>query len=139
VDEHEGPLVAEQTAQHGEETFLETEASRRQVVAQLMKIGAVSLAVAIGSGASLAPLRFGLSDGDEAVVESPNGKTRAKIKTSKRMHPDVVGLQHGFGHWALGKDAEGRGTADGVLRPVKADPLSGQALHKETCVRISRA
>jgi len=55
------------------------------------------------------------------------------------MHPEVVGLRHGFGHTALGTRARGRGTADAWLRPTRADALSGQALHKEACVRIYKA
>ena len=80
--------------------------------------------------------KYGLSDGDEALVESSYGQVRAKVKVSRRIHPEVVGLQHGFGHRNLGRLAKGRGTADGVLRPVKADPLSGMALHKEACVTL---
>ena len=77
-----------------------------------------------------------MSDGDETIVESSYGQVRAKVKVSRRIHPEVVGLQHGFGHRNLGRLAKGRGTADGVLRPVKADPLSGMALHKEACVTL---
>lgn len=80
--------------------------------------------------------QFGVRDGDEVWVESPYGKVRATIKTSKRMHPEVVGLQHGFGHTALGRNARGRGTSDSILRPLKADALAGQALNKECCVRL---
>ncbi|GIW13281.1 MAG: hypothetical protein KatS3mg062_0720 [Tepidiforma sp.] len=83
--------------------------------------------------------RFGLQDGDEVVIESPYGSARGKVKLSRRMHPEVVGLQHGFGHWAGGRNAVGRGTADAVLRPTRADPLSGQGLHKETCVTLRKA
>jgi thiosulfate reductase/polysulfide reductase chain A len=82
--------------------------------------------------------RFGIADGDEVWIESPYGKVKAKVKVSKRIHPEVVGLQHGFGHTALGKSARGRGTSDSPLRPTKADPLSGMAQHKEACVRISK-
>ncbi|MBI3734231.1 MAG: hypothetical protein HY259_12370, partial [Chloroflexi bacterium] len=80
--------------------------------------------------------KYGIANGDEVWVESPYGKVKAKAKLSKRMHREVVGLQHGFGHFALGKKAAGRGTTDTNLRPTKADPLSGQALHKETCVKV---
>ncbi|MBN9392287.1 MAG: molybdopterin-dependent oxidoreductase [Chloroflexi bacterium] len=80
--------------------------------------------------------KYGVADGQEVTVESPYGKVTAKIKTSKRMHREVVGLQHGFGHTALGRNAKGRGTSDAPLRPAKSDPLSGMALHKEACVRI---
>ncbi len=83
--------------------------------------------------------RLGLAEGDEVWVESPHGKTKAKLKITKRIHPEVVGLQHGFGHTALGAKAKGRGTSDAALRPTKACALSGQALHKETCVRVYRA
>jgi len=58
---------------------------------------------------------------------------------SGRMHPEVVGLQHGFGHWALGTIAKGRGTAVSDLNTIRYDPLAGQACHKEICVRVRRA
>ncbi|HZP97397.1 MAG TPA: NrfD/PsrC family molybdoenzyme membrane anchor subunit [Candidatus Limnocylindria bacterium] len=83
--------------------------------------------------------KYGVRDGDLVTVESPHGKVTARAKVTKRMHPEVVGLQHGFGHTALGRNARGRGTRDALLRPTLADPLSGQALHKENCVRIARA
>lgn len=80
--------------------------------------------------------RLGIRSGDDVWVESPYGKVRAKVEVTKRIHPEVVGLQHGFGHTALGKRARGRGTSDAWLRPAVSDPLSGQALHKEACVRV---
>ena len=83
--------------------------------------------------------QYGVGDGEVVWVESPYGKVKARVKTTKRMHPEVVGVQHGFGHWALGRLAKGRGTSDSPLRPTKSDPLSGQALHKEACVRIYKA
>jgi thiosulfate reductase/polysulfide reductase chain A len=83
--------------------------------------------------------RFGLADGDIAWVESPHGKVRAKVRVTTRIHREVVGVQHGFGHTALGRLAAGRGTSDAILRPTVSDPLSGQALHKEACVRIMKA
>jgi thiosulfate reductase/polysulfide reductase chain A len=83
--------------------------------------------------------KYGVKDGDVVWVESPHGRVRAKVRTTTRIHPEVVGVQHGFGHTALGRLAKGRGTSDSALRPVKSDPLSGQASHKEACVRIVRA
>ncbi|HAZ14772.1 MAG: hypothetical protein A2X86_22385 [Bdellovibrionales bacterium GWA2_49_15] len=83
--------------------------------------------------------RLNLKTGDVVWVKSSYGKTKATVEVSKRIHPEVVGMQHGFGHTALGKQAAGVGTSDASLRPCKSDALSGQSLHKETCVSISKA
>ncbi len=83
--------------------------------------------------------RLGIADGDEVIVESPNGSTRARARVTDRMHPEVVGAQHGFGHWALGRVAKGRGSAFGDLNTIRYDPLSGQASHKEICVNVRKA
>jgi thiosulfate reductase/polysulfide reductase chain A len=83
--------------------------------------------------------RFSIAEGDDIVIESPHGSVKAKAHLTLRMHPEVVGLHHGFGHTALGRNAKGRGTSDGSLRPAVSDPVSGQSLHKEACVRIRRA
>ncbi|MBI4552830.1 MAG: molybdopterin-dependent oxidoreductase [Candidatus Latescibacteria bacterium] len=83
--------------------------------------------------------RLGIAEGDEVWVESPHSKVKAHAHLTRRMHPEVVGAQHGFGHTALGKNARGRGTNFGGLNTTKSDPLSGQAVHKEICVRVHRA
>ena len=83
--------------------------------------------------------KLGLKDGDAVWVESKYGKMQAALKVTQGIHPEVVGSQHGFGHWGLGRTAKGRGSFDGGLRPTKADPLGGQALHKECCVKVYRA
>jgi thiosulfate reductase/polysulfide reductase chain A len=83
--------------------------------------------------------RLGVIDGESMVMVSPHGRVTGIARVTPRMHPEVVGLQHGFGHSALGELAKGRGTHDGGLRPIKGDPLSGQALHKEACVRVEPA
>jgi hypothetical protein len=53
--------------------------------------------------------------------------------------PGQSGTQHGFGHTALGRNAKGRGSAFETLNLSKSDPLSGQAVHKEICVRVYKA
>lgn len=83
--------------------------------------------------------RLGIKTGDWVWVESRYGKVKAKARVSQGIHPEVVGLQHGFGHWALGEAAKGRGTSDSALRPTRADPIAGQAMHKQCCVRVYKA
>jgi len=82
---------------------------------------------------------LGIADGDEVIVESPYGSTTAVAQLTMRMHPEVVGAQHGFGHRALGQVAKGRGSAFSDLNTIRYDPLAGQACHKEICVRVRRA
>ncbi|MFN3484616.1 MAG: molybdopterin-dependent oxidoreductase [Planctomycetota bacterium] len=81
-------------------------------------------------------LKMGIREGDLVWVESKYGKVRARAHLTEEIHPEVVGLQHGFGHWAMGRVAKGRGTSDALLRSTQADPVGGQALHKECCVRV---
>jgi thiosulfate reductase / polysulfide reductase chain A len=80
--------------------------------------------------------KLGISEDDEVWVESPHGKVKARVHLTRRMHEEVVGAQHGFGHKALGSNARGRGSAFAGLNIAKSDPLSGQAVHKEICVKV---
>ena len=80
--------------------------------------------------------KLGIKDGDEIWVESPHGKAKATARVTEGIHPEVVGWQHGFGHWAMGSNAKGRGSCGSGLLPTKSDPLSGMALHKEICVKV---
>jgi len=83
--------------------------------------------------------RLGVSDGDAIWVESPYGKARALARVTQGIHPEVVGWQHGFGHWGLGRIAKGKGTVDGMFNKTISDPISGMALHKEVCVKVYKA
>ncbi|MBI3669536.1 MAG: molybdopterin-dependent oxidoreductase, partial [Acidobacteria bacterium] len=82
--------------------------------------------------------RLGIKDGDQVWVESPYGKDKALAKLTEGIHPNVVGWQHGFGHWAMGRVAKGKGTNTGQFLPTKSDALSGQSLNKECCVRVTK-
>jgi anaerobic selenocysteine-containing dehydrogenase len=79
---------------------------------------------------------LGLADGDLCWVESPYGQVQARAKLTPRIHREVVGWVRGFGHWALGSLAAGKGSHDGWLLPGRAEALSGMAVHKEVGVRV---
>jgi thiosulfate reductase/polysulfide reductase chain A len=83
--------------------------------------------------------KLGVLEDDEVWVESPYGRVKTRVHLTRRMHEEVVGAQHGFGHTALGPYAKGRGSAFGGLNVAKSDPLSGQAVHKEICVKVYKA
>jgi len=83
--------------------------------------------------------RLGIKNHDEVWVESPYGKVKMKAELTEGIHPEVVGTQHGWGHWAMGRLAKGRGAHTGFLAETKACALSGQSLNKEICVRVYKA
>jgi thiosulfate reductase/polysulfide reductase chain A len=83
--------------------------------------------------------RLGIANGDRVRVESPYGAAEMTAELTEGIHPEVVGTQHGWGHWAMGRLAKGRGAHTGFLAPTKACALSGQALNKEICVKVSPA
>jgi thiosulfate reductase/polysulfide reductase chain A len=93
--------------------------------------------------------KLGLQDGDAIWLESPHAKAKATIQVTERIHPEVVALQHGYGHWALGKIAKGSmnkinkwspaGTNDGQFFAGKAEKFSGQIVAKEIGVKVIKA
>ena len=93
--------------------------------------------------------KLGLKDGDAIWIESSYAKAKGTVQVTERIHPEVVALQHGYGHWALGKIAKGSlnklnkwspaGTADGQFLSGKAEKFSGQAVHKEIGVKVTKA
>ncbi|MBI5043410.1 MAG: molybdopterin-dependent oxidoreductase [Nitrospirae bacterium] len=93
--------------------------------------------------------KLGLKDGDAVWIESPFAKAKGTVQVTERIHPEVVALQHGYGHWAFGKVAKGSmnklnkwsvaGTSDGQFLPGKAEKFSGMAVHKEIGVKVTKA
>ncbi len=98
---------------------------------------------------SEAAAHLGIKDGDAIWLESPYAKAKATIQVTERIHPEVVALQHGYGHWGFGKVARGAlnktntwcpaGTADGQFLAGVSEKASGMAVHKEIGVRIIKA
>ena len=80
--------------------------------------------------------QLGIRDGDLVTVENQYAKATAKARVTRRIHPDVVGMLHGFGHWGLGPVAKGKGTNDSQFVPGKAERISGMAAHKDGSVRV---
>ncbi len=82
---------------------------------------------------------LGIADGNNVIVENQFASARAKARVTERIHPDVVGMTHGFGHWGLGPVAKGKGTNDTQFVPGKAERISGMAAHKDGSVRVRKA
>jgi len=83
--------------------------------------------------------KLGIKDGDNIWIESAFARSRGKAQLTEKIHPEVVGCQWGFGHWAFGGYAEGKGINMSQFNFLNVDPISGQALHKEVCVKVYKA
>ncbi|MGD0625596.1 MAG: molybdopterin-dependent oxidoreductase, partial [Thermodesulfobacteriota bacterium] len=68
-----------------------------------------------------------LEDGKEVWVESPFQKIKAKVKFSEGIHPQVVAMSRGQGHYGYGRWQRNIGVNPNEIIGVDYDPLSGQA------------
>ena len=80
--------------------------------------------------------RLGIRDGDEVWVESPFSKIRAKAKCSEGLHPEVIAIACGQGHYAYGQWQKGIGVNPHELIGIDFDEISGQASYFNTRVKV---
>ncbi|MBI2918514.1 MAG: molybdopterin-dependent oxidoreductase [Chloroflexi bacterium] len=81
--------------------------------------------------------RKGLKDGDLVEVESAGGKTRARVKVTECIHPEVVGLAGGFGNWARGRPvAQGQGPHFNSLIPLDTKRMDYVSTAVDACIRV---
>jgi anaerobic selenocysteine-containing dehydrogenase len=77
-----------------------------------------------------------LRDGQVVWVESPFKKIKAKVKFSEGVHPDVVSIPFGQGHYSYGKWQKGIGVNPNEIIGVDYDHISGQAAFFNTRVKV---
>jgi anaerobic selenocysteine-containing dehydrogenase len=80
-----------------------------------------------------------LRDGQLVWVESPFQKVKAKVKFSEGVHPGVVAIPSGQGHYSYGKWQKGIGVNPNEIIGVDYDTISGQAAFFNTRVKVYRA
>jgi anaerobic selenocysteine-containing dehydrogenase len=80
-----------------------------------------------------------LRDGSAVWVESPFQKIKARLKCSEGIHPQVVAIACGQGHYAYGKWQKGIGVNPNEIIGVDYDDLSGQAVFFNTRVKVDKA
>lgn len=85
-----------------------------------------------------AALARGLAEGDLARVETAVGAVTIRVHLTPGIQRETVGFLHGFGHWAMGQIAKGKGAHDGWLLPGRAEIHSGQAVLKEVGCQVTR-
>jgi len=77
-----------------------------------------------------------LRDSQVVWVESPFQKIKARVKFSEGVHPEVVAIPLGQGHYSYGKWQKGIGVNPNEIIGVDYDPISGQAAFFNTRVKI---
>ncbi len=80
-----------------------------------------------------------LKDGQGVWIESPFQKMRAKVKFSEGIHPNVVAIPFGQGHYSYGKWQKAMGVNPNEIIGVDYDHISGQAAFFNTRVKVYKA
>jgi thiosulfate reductase/polysulfide reductase chain A len=86
-------------------------------------------------------LKCGIADGAMVVVESPKDKITIKAKVVEGLVPGCVSIRHGhgFGHWAMGATAKGKGAHSNNLMDIHTNPITGANCYNECKVRVRPA
>jgi len=82
---------------------------------------------------------YDFKDGDMVWVESPFGKLKVKARVFEGIHPGVVAIALGQGHYAYGRWQKNIGVNPNDILGVAFDRLSGGAASFNTRIRIYRA
>ena len=99
----------------------------------------------------------GLHDGDRVKVASKAGSLAVRVRFSQGIHPRVVALTEGLGHWELGRIArakqekssdldtsllwwgkEGNGVNPNTVIPADFDPVAGGVAWNDTKVTLTK-
>jgi len=80
-----------------------------------------------------------IGDGNWVWVESPTGRIKAKARVFQGIHPEVVAIAQGQGHYANGEWADKMGINPNEIIGVSYDALSGQSSFYNTRVKVYKA
>ena len=85
--------------------------------------------------------QYGIRDGAEIWVESPKDKIKITAKVVEGLVPGAISIRHGhgFGHWAMGSVAKGKGTHSNNLMDIHTNPVTGANCYNECKVKIRPA
>ena len=85
--------------------------------------------------------RYGVTDGAMVVVESPKDSITIRAKVVEGLVPGAISIRHGhgFGHWAMGQVAKGKGAHSNNLMDIHTNPVTGANCYNECKVRIRPA
>jgi len=81
---------------------------------------------------------YGIRNGDLVWVESQFGKLKGIARVFQGIHPNVIAIANGQGHWACGRWAKGMGVNPNTILGVDYDRISGQSTFFNTRVKVYR-
>jgi anaerobic selenocysteine-containing dehydrogenase len=79
---------------------------------------------------------LGVKDKDMVWVESPFNRIKARARVIEGIHPQVIAIARGQGHYAYGQWSSGIGVNPNEIVGVDYDRLSGQSAFYNTRVRV---
>ena len=82
---------------------------------------------------------LGIKDGETVWVESPFNRIKVRARVFEGIHPQVVSISCGQGHYAYGGWQQGIGVNPNEIIGVDYDYLSGQSSFFNTRVRVYQA
>lgn len=85
--------------------------------------------------------RYGVTNDAYVIIESPKDSIRIKAKIVEGLVPGCISIRHGhgFGHWAMGQVAKGKGAHSNNLMDTHTNPVTGANCYNECKVRIKPA
>lgn len=86
-------------------------------------------------------LKYGIVNDEYAIVESPKDHIRIRAKVVEGLVPGCISIRHGhgFGHWAMGSVAKGKGAHSNNLMDTHTSPITGANCYNECKVRVRPA
>ncbi len=85
--------------------------------------------------------KYGIADDSYVVVESPKDSITIRVKVIEGILPGTLCIRHGhgFGHWAMGSVAKGKGAHSNNLMEAYTNPVSGTNSYNECKLRVRPA
>lgn len=81
----------------------------------------------------------GIKNGDRVKISSSVGAIYARVHLTPASRPDTVTMPYGFGHFAHGRWAKGRGDNVSEIIPNVSDPIAGLTSNYSVQVRVEKA
>ena len=82
--------------------------------------------------------KYNIEEGDLIKIESSIGSITLKAKLFEGIHPDIVAVAFGQGHFAYGRHAKNRGANPNEITGVDYDHITGMASYYNTRVKITK-